>query len=55
MQRPNLTTLACVHAETDRIFKRYFSAGPAGAQPPWNTPAAMRRIVFTPRRRWVGQ
>ena len=40
---------------TDRIFKRHFSAGPAGAQPPWNTPAAMWRIVFTPRRRWVGQ
>ena len=40
---------------TNRIFKRHFSAGPAGAQPPWNTPAAMWRIVFTPRRRWVGQ
>jgi hypothetical protein len=44
-----------ISLDTNRIFKRHFSAGPAGAQPPWNTPAAMWRIVFTPRRRWVGQ
>jgi hypothetical protein len=49
-----LVTIGLI-GRTDRIFKRHFSAGPAGAQPPWNTPAAMWRIVFTPRRRWVGQ
>jgi hypothetical protein len=34
-------------------LQRHFSAGPAGTQPPWDTPAAMWRVVFTPRHRWV--
>ena len=41
--------------ETYRIFKSHFSAGPAGTQPPWDTPAAMWRVVFSPRHRWVSR
>jgi integrase/recombinase XerD len=51
----DMVTDATSAVAEDRHFKRPFSAGPAGTQPPGDTPAAMWRVVFTPRHRWVGQ